>query len=287
MRKKLLITVSDDISCHHGVRFVGSFFGNKSEVSATLFYVASFADIAGREASQGGLDKKASETAQKKGEEALDAACKMLRDKGFPEENIAKKFIFKQFGTVKDIIREARTGSYDAVVLGRRGYMLFESVLATSVTKEMLDRYIDAPLWICKRPEEDRRNVLLCVDGSSASLRMVDHVGHMLRDENEHSVTLFHVDAEEGGDNEGIMKEARKALLEKWASNGRVKSVVVTSSITGVAKAIAEEAENGGYAVVAVGREGVHKGRLKELLIGSRTRKLLESIDKASLWVSS
>jgi hypothetical protein len=40
MRKRLLITVSDDTSYLHGVRFVSSFFRSKSLVNVTLFYVA-------------------------------------------------------------------------------------------------------------------------------------------------------------------------------------------------------------------------------------------------------
>ena len=289
MQKKLLITVSDDISYLQGVRFVGSFFSNKSAVSATLFYVAPHADVAGM--GMGSvhleLERKYTETGRKKAEQALDTARQMLRDRGFPSENVTTKFIFREFGTVKDIIREARKGAYDAIVLGRRGYMLFESVLSTSITKEILDRDIDFPIWICRHPEENRRNVLLCIDGSSASLRMVDHVGFMLKDESEHSITLLHVDTGDGESNENILREARKRLIDNWLSDGRVESVVVASPVTGVAKAILDMAEKKAYAAVGVGRVGIQKGRLKEWLVGSRTMKLLEAMEKAALWVSS
>jgi nucleotide-binding universal stress UspA family protein len=288
MKKKLLITVSDDVSYLHGVRFVGSFFRNKAVVSATLFYVAPYADVAGRGVGKGHveLDKEAAESARKKGQNALDTSRQMLCDHGFPPENVSCKFIFRQFGTVKDIIREAKAGAYDAVVLGRRGYMLFESVLSTSVTKDIMDRDIDFPIWICRHPEENRKNVLLCVDGSDASLRIVDHAGFMLKDEDEHSVTLFHAASGEEGNKEDILREARTKLLDNWFSNGRVKSMAVGSTVTGVAKAILEEAERNKYAVVGVGRVGVQKGRLKDWLVGSRTTKLLEAVEKAALWVS-
>jgi hypothetical protein len=289
MQKKLLVTVSDEISYLHGVRFVGSFFMNKQAVSVTLFYVAPRADIAGggQGAGRHEIDKQAAEASRKKGHAALDAARKMLLDRGFPVENITSQFIYRQFGTIKDIIREARSGQYDAVILGRRGYMIFESVFGMSMTKEILDQNIETPIWICRNPEESRRNVLLCVDGSDSSLRMVDHAGFMLKDENEHSVTLFHVDSGEGQDREAIFNEARKVLLDNWISNGRVKSVASASTVTNVAKTILDEAQAGAYAVVGVGRAGIHKGRLKEWLVGSRTMKVLETIEKASLWVSS
>lgn len=289
MQKRLLITVSDDISHLHGVRFVGSFFRNKAKVSATLFYVAPHADIAGRGLSPMylDLDPKAAAAGQKKAEEALDKARELLHHFGFPAENVLTKFIFREFGTVKDIIREAKQGAYDAVVLGRRGYLIFESVLSKSVTKEILDREIDFPVWICRHPEENRKNVLLCVDGSATCLRMVDHVGSMLRDESDHSITLLHVDTGEGISSEAILKEARDRLMDKWASNGRIESVAAVSPVTAVAGTILEMAQEKAYAAVGVGRVGIQKGRLKEWLIGSRTKKLLEAMEKSALWVSS
>jgi hypothetical protein len=287
MQKKLLITVSDEISHLYGVRFVGSFFRNKSAVSATLFYVAPRANIAGTDQPRPvELDRKATETGRDKAQSALDTARQMLYERGFSARNVNTKFIFRQFGTVKDIIGEAKSAEYDAVVLGRRGYILFESSIATSVTRQMLDRDIDFPIWVCRRPEENRRNVLLCVDGSDASLRMIDHVGFMLKDQSEHRITLFHVDIGKGESKEIIMSEARKRFLDNWLSDGRIQCLVSTSAITGVAKTILEEAETKGYAVVGVGRVGMKRGRLEEWLVGSRTMKLLESIEKSALWVS-
>lgn len=287
MQKKLLITVSDEVSHLHGVRFVCSFFRNKSTVSATLFYTMPHS--AGTGIGKGQVDGKAAGASEKKAQRALDSARQMLCDHGFPSQNVSTKFIFRQFDTAKDIIREAKAGNYDAVVLGRRGYILFEQTLSTSITKEILDRNINFPIWICRRPEENRRNVLLCVDGSIASLRMVDHVGFMLKDEDEHSLTLFHVDSGEGEseDNEAIMREARRKLLDNWMCDGRLQSVVTPSSITGVAKTILRETEAKSFAAVGVGRVGFRKGRLKEWLIGSRTMKLVESMEKAALWIGS
>ena len=289
MQKKLLITVSDEVSHLYGVRFVCSFFRNKSAVSATLFYTAPHADLAGTGAAMKPIEKKAARARERKARQALDTARRKLCDRGFPEQNITSKFIFRQFGTVKDIIREARAGNYDAVVLGRRGYLVFESLLSTSVSRQIVDQDLDFPIWICRRPQEDYGNVLLCVDGSAAGLRMADHVGFMIEDESGHSVTLFHVEAGEGESKEAVMSmmsEARRLLGDR-VPDSRIESVVVSSPATGVAKRIIEEAAAKNYAAVAVGRVGIRKGRLKEWLVGSRTMKLLDSIEKSALWVSS
>lgn len=283
MQKHLLITISEDVKLMHGVRFVGSFFKNKSDVKLTLLYVTPSAETINGDKLQRSIDKKNMEIYRQRGQKALDVALKMLKELGFPAENISSKLMFKQFGTIKDIIREARTGSYDAVVLGKRGYAVFENVFQDSVTKAIMERDIDFPLWICRQPEENRRNVLLCVDGSEPGLRMADHVGFMIESEKDHEVTLFHADTGEK-DIDKMLKEAKKMLLNNGVEEERIHTQVVSSS--GVVKTILRETEKKAYAVVAVGRAGMKKGLVKGWLVGSRSMKLLENLDKAALWVS-
>ena len=284
MEKKLLITVSSDISHMCGVRFAGSFFRNKSAVSATLLYISPQGDPMRTGLNPAG--RKAARENQGKAQEMLDTARRKLCDFGFLADNVTTKLIFKQIGIAQDIIREARKGHYDAVILGRRGYLVFESLLSTSLTKRMLDLDLDFPVWVCKNPDENCRNVLLCVDGSDASMRVADHVGFMLADEDQHSVTLFHVDTGEGVNKEAIMSNAGE-LITSQAPDVRVESIVVSSAATAVGKRILKEAAEKNYAVVGVGRVGNRKGRFQEWLAGSKTTKLVESIKNSALWVSS
>jgi nucleotide-binding universal stress UspA family protein len=286
MQKSLLITISDDLSCLYGVRFVSSFFRNKSAMRITLFYVAPTAtptETGGR-SGRHGKGAVISDAHRKKGQKTLDTSKGLLCDRGFSPDHVSSKLMAKEFGTVKDIIREARKGHYDAVVLGRRGYTIFESVMCNSVSKEIMDKNIDFPLWICRHPEEGRKNVLLCVDGSEASLRMADHVGFMLQDEEEHSVTLLTVDTGETSNIQAGLEEAKKKLTANGVHDGRIQSLVVRSPR--VAKTILEETDRNSFGVVGMGRVGLQKGMMKEWLIGSRTVKLLENLEKAVLWVS-
>ncbi|MDY0041416.1 MAG: hypothetical protein RBS57_13985 [Desulforhabdus sp.] len=283
MQKHLLITISDDVRILHGVRFVGSFFANKSKLDITLLYVAPYAATSGGDRAQRDLHRKNKEIYRRKGEASLGVAKNILLERGFSAENISSKLMFKQFGTVKDIIREAHAQSYDAVVLGKRGYAVFENIMKDSVSKAIMERDIGFPIWICRRPEEDRKNVLLCVDGSEPSLRMADHVGFMLQSEIEHQVTVFHADTGEKNV-EAILDAAKQKLLANGIEQERINLQVVAS--TGVVKTIAAEVERKAFAVVAVGRVGVKKGGLKQWLVGSRSMKLLEDLENAVLWVS-
>lgn len=283
MQKHLLVTISDDINILQGVRFVGSFIKNKNNVKITLLYVSPRAETLGADRMQRDLDKKNTQIYQQRGETSLGAAQKILLERGFSGENISSKFMFRQFGTVKDIIREAHAQSYDAVVLGKRGYAVFENIVKDSVSKAIMERDIGFPIWICRRPEEDRRGVLLCVDGSEPSLRMADHVGFMLQSESEHRVTILHADTGEKNI-DTMLQEAKNKLLVNGVEEERISLQVVPSR--GVVKTIIREAEKKAFAVVAVGRVGVKKGSLKEWLVGSHSMKLLEDLDKAVLWVS-
>ena len=287
MNRHLLLTVGDDLNSLYGVRFVASFFRNKADTHLTLFYVAPrFDAMDTREAGlQHPMDRKLAELYREKGQAALDVSLRLLCDHGFVRNHLSTKLIFKRHGTVKDIIEEGRAGLYDAVVLGRRGYTLFEGSLTNSVSREMLDRDIDFPLWICRRPEMGRKNVLLCVDETEPSLRIADHVGFVLNHEDDHAITLLHVDSGEGKNVDVILEQARLRLTANGIQPERIKSVVKRHSK--VVKVILEEVESGAYAAVAVGRGGAQpKGMFKKWLIGSRSTNLLEILDKAALWVS-
>jgi nucleotide-binding universal stress UspA family protein len=287
MKRHLLLTVGDDLNSLYGVRFAASFFRNKADTHLTLFYVAPRFDAMDiREAGlQHQMDRKMAELYREKGQNALDVSLRFLCDHGFLRDNLATKLIFKRHGTVKDIIEEGRAGFYDAVVLGRRGYTLFEGSLVNSVSREVLDRDIDFPLWVCRRPEMGRKNVLLCVDETEPSLRIADHVGFVLNREEDHAITLFHVDAGEGKNVDAILDQARFHLTENGIPAERIKTLVKRHNK--VVKAILDEVERGAYAAVAVGRGGAQpKGIFKKWLLGSRSTNLLEILDKAALWVS-
>lgn len=286
MEKQLLLTVSDETTCLFGVRFLSSFFQNKSLINITLFYVAAHLDAADR--STGHTDNHPNEKAfgkseSDKGNMALEASRKILCTWGFSAERIACKIQSQEFGVVKDIIKEGREGLYDSVVLGKRGYSAFENLFSSSVTKRIMEDDIDFPIWISRLPEHGRRNVLLCVDGSDAGLRIADHVGFMLKDEDQ-MVTILHVDTGHKENGDAILHEAHEKLTANEVAKERIEMSVIRSHR--VVHTILEEVERKAYAVVAVGRVGEQKSKISDWLIGSRSMKLLENMEKAVLWVS-
>jgi nucleotide-binding universal stress UspA family protein len=288
--KHFLLTISDDRSASHNLRFASGFFGDKERIRLTLFYVSPSVPVTHPDAhdvlKQTALEEMTSAELHK-GRAWLDEARQWALARGFPEDNVAVKAAPERFGTVRDIVTEGHKGLYDAVIVGRRGLSWFEEYLTRSVSKAILWQRVDFPLWVCRMPESWRRDVLLCVDGSGECLRMADHVGFVLADAPDHRVTVFHV-RRKGVDAEEIIESVRAAILEHGVAEERIRVKVVGEG--DAAAAILEEAhDNGGkgYAAVAVGRrQHAPAGPLGQVFMGSVSLKLQDKAEGFSLWIS-
>jgi nucleotide-binding universal stress UspA family protein len=288
MEKHLLVTVSEQQSALHGVRFVGHFFSNKKEIKLTLFYTAPRpAAVWEGERTHDRVSQSEQQARQyeAKGREALEEGKKVLVRLGFPQQQILTKLQVRKWSKVIDIIQEGEKGLYDAVVLGRRGLSWLEEAFDDSVSKGLLEKRCNFPIWICRRPDLGRKNVLLCLDGSEASYRMLDHVGFILAEEKEQEVTLFTVKkpavkVKESADS--ILSKSKELLLSNGFPAEMAKTKVVESG--NVAKAILKDSEQGRFAAVAVGRTGRGRSLLESLFMGSVTDTLFRELGKAALW---
>ena len=205
---------------------------------------------------------------------------------GMPKERIRTRFKYREYSTAKDILTEAHQGLYDAVVLGHRGISSLESFWSPSVGRTLLDTAFALPLWICRRPDFSRKNVLLCVDGSGPSLCMVDHVGFMLAQEPEHHVTLFMVQMPNMEDETvtgHVFGLARKTLMGNGLPAERIQTKTVSSPEPPAA--ILAEAQEGNYAAVAMGRTGRTHGFLKRIILGSVSTSVFSGLEGAVLWI--
>jgi nucleotide-binding universal stress UspA family protein len=286
MDRHLLLAVSEDKSALHGLRFVSAFMDNRQGLRLTLFYTAPrpLADqerFAAYEEKQEAARQRQRSEAQ--GRKALAQARQRLLGMGFAEEQVETKFVFRRHSKIMDIILESAQGLYDAVVLGRRGLSWLEATVEDSVTTGLLQQEgLGFPIWICRKPDPERRNVLLCVDGSEASYRMVDHAAFMLGPQ-EHRITAFAVrKAPAPGRDENMREHCLQILAENGFPEERfaVKSVVASKPD----RAILEEAHAGRYAVVGVGRTGMGRGMFKSMFMGSVSTTLLKELTGASLW---
>lgn len=288
MGKHLLVTVSEDGSALKGIQFIRGFFEHREAMHLTLFYTAPKPRMVWTDGeffeAMDAFNHTVHQT-RKAGRESLKAALELLDELGFHAEQVNPRLRLGDGSTARDILREGEKGQYDAIVLGRRGAQRLQEMVDDSVTEQLLDRRLTAPLWICREPELGRRNVLLCLDGSEASLRMAAHVGEVLADEPGHGVSLLHVPGTilftfPPAD---IYDQAREILVRNGVDEARISEV--RTGPASVSKAIIGEAQAGNFAVVATGSNG--HGALHRVFLGSVVRDLLTRLTGVVLWVSA
>lgn len=292
LNPSLLIPLARHSKATAGLDFVSHFFTRKESVRLTLMHIppsqaAAWAD--GDEYGTGEALETQAAAADKRGQIVVEQAARQLKAAGFSADNIEQRVAPAQMSKAKDIIQEARKGKYDAVVLGRRVQEGLADILDQSVCRELLEglsHAVSFPLWLCRLPERERGNVLLCVDGSAPSERMADHVGFMLAREPGHDVTVFHVhdpSKSDAGEAEAVVERAVEVLVEAEMPTDRISRLIKHGS--NPAGLIHEEYDAGNYAAVAIGSAGSDRGLWNKLFIGSVARTIFKDLSGAALWV--
>ncbi len=286
----ILVNISSDNENLYGIRFFHSFFRDSSPGIVTLFHINR---LDSRDTSHTLLEiwkhsgdddhVELSESARK----SLARATRYLDDCDVIIDEVKTKTVKERYGKVRDILSESSQGLYDAMILGRRATYALQWMFDTpgdEVSQALIkETSLTCPLWICNEPEEGRKNVLLCVDGSESSLRAADHVGYILSHAKQHKVVVFHVTTIPTSNSKEIIQQATKALLSHDISPERIETKKGWGiSVPG---AILSEKNSGRYAAVAVGLHGNSDGVLNSLgLQGSTTATLIKRISKAALW---
>jgi len=284
MERNLLVTIGDDLNSLYGARFVASFFARPRDTGVTLLYIAPRFESRGaaERTPQRSMDAKLSQLYLKRGRRALEVSRQILESYDFSPRRIATRLVSREHGMARDILREAEEGKYHALVLGKRGYSVFRKSLQPGLPEEMVKGETSLPVWVCKHPRRGLKNILLCLDGSQASLSVADHAGFMAAGEERHGITLFHVSEGGAPTAEDIFREAEEILASRGVEKNRMARVLVKAER--VAKAIEGEAREGGYAVVAVGRKGERSGK-SPVPVDSRSVALIDMLDRSALWV--
>jgi len=286
VEKHLLVTVSEQEKMLYGVHFVANFFGWEIKPRITLFYTAPRPPALWDEERTVESEARSEEYGKQmkaKGRKALASAKRQLLRFGFEESLVETKLQTRKFSKAVDILQEGAKGHYDAVILGRRGLSRFEEAFDESVSRAVLDKSGDLPLWICRRPETGRKNVLVCVDGSESANRAADHAGFILGGESPHSVTLFMAGSDKN-ETETVFSKCRELLAANGVPPEKVETRTIDSG--GVAKSILKEAGEGRFAAVAVGRSGgADKGIFGKMFTGSVSTPLFKALEGAALWI--
>lgn len=290
MNKEFLVTVSNDSQNLTGVKFLCSFFQERSKHQVTLLHICR---LDSKAATQPLLEMWDNPDERVKGKptmgakKALNTAMKLLEKSNMFVDEMRIKTFNERYGKVKDILKEGSSGLYDAIILGKRASYTLQWLVeqpAEETAKAIIqDSSLSTPIWICPDPEKGQKNVLVCVDGSEGSLRAVDHAGYILSKQDQHNITLLHVENGAGLDTDKIFEDSKKHLQDHDIDPSRI-STETTWGIN-VASTILSFAEKGSFAAIAIGLHGTDQGFMKAMnLAGGTAIGLIERTEKISLW---
>ncbi|MFX0199506.1 MAG: universal stress protein [Candidatus Hodarchaeota archaeon] len=222
-------------------------------------------------------------------EEYMEKSKEILFGAGFPQNAVTVKIHERKTGMARDIISEAQRG-YSAVVVGRKGMGNLKDLVLGSVATKLLEKLTFVSLMVVgKTPQPGK--VLLALDGSGGAMRAVDYVGAMVGG-SDFEVQLVHVIRgdtkeyfEEAIEKIGVaIAKAKSRLMESGFRSNQITNKII-SRVPSRAGAIVQEAKQGGYGTIVVGRRGLSK--VPDFFIGRVSNKVIQLAKNHAVWVVS
>jgi nucleotide-binding universal stress UspA family protein len=308
MNKKILLAVDNSRPSKLALDYVVQMSAMIPDLHFVLFYVQPMVSLFLKE------EARTSTMARKKIEKISNRNARLAQSlldeyqsdmigRGIASERIEVTTQARRLGFAKDIIEFAQQGRFDAIVVGRRGLSGIAKLYAGSVTANILEQSQVIPVWLVDG-KAGAGKILVAVDGSEASLRVIDHISFMMNGDSEARITLLHIasnarnsceiDFEEEPDTEleDIIVRGDKAcidqfyvrVLEKFNQAGIEGERVRFETIEGrkrVGKAIMDFAEKGDYSTLVVGRRGIDRS----FFMGSVSRYMIKNLSDGAVWL--
>jgi len=160
MAHKVLIALDSSEGAWRAVEYVAEAFGQTPVVQVTLLHILSglppaFWDdghiLADKEKeTRQGLVASWQKDQEKKWQGLVTKAHAVLTKAGIPKEAVVNRFKPKYYDVAEDILREAETGYFDTIVMGRRGLGLAKTLLLGSVTQKVVQNAKGCAVIIAK-----------------------------------------------------------------------------------------------------------------------------------------
>ena len=148
MAHKVVIALDSSEGAWRAVEYVAEAFGHTPGVQVTLLHILSGLPPAfwddghileeNEKASRQRLVASWQKEQEQKWQGLVKKAHERLTKAGVPKDAVVNKFKPKDYDVAEDILREAEDGSFDTVVMGRRGLGMAKTLLLGSVTHKVV-----------------------------------------------------------------------------------------------------------------------------------------------------
>lgn len=314
MGKRILVCVANCVYSEQVVKYAAMISSAVTNITYCLFNVQSLVPRILIERGEVDREIKAEvDELVRESTEATRSAIDRFKDlmvrEGIPDNHIEIVTEPMQVGMAKDILNRAEQGLYDAVVLGRRGLTPSRDSFIGATAAKVVEHALNIPVWIVPGKATSKK-ILLAVDGSETSIRVVDHVIDIVGENPDAKLTFFHVPLRlqhcycviATGRTYNIPREKphlQEALLDDDKSRmddfyekayqsleaaGLKKGQIDMKSSTwsyDISTAILDEAMTGQYGTVIIGRRGGGKA----FFAGRIAMRLLQKVSDQALWI--
>jgi nucleotide-binding universal stress UspA family protein len=308
LERKILVAVDGSYCSENEISYLKTIFEGEGNISFHLMSVFSGGSLPVGSDWMDEEDKLMllSSTSRQKmllAKKNLKMGIDSLKRQGFSDEQISGEVKFSTAGVANDLVHEARKGSYDALLVGRRGLGKIQAFFMGSITKSVLEKCFDIPIWVVDGKVESKK-ILVPVDGSYHVLRAVDHLGFILKDIADVEITLFHSDAilqkkmdhpiedfyaqwgkewcdEHLTGEDALFHAPEQVLVESGIGREKIKRVKDKFGLK-PARDIYSYLRRHNYGTIVMGRRGADEATW---LLGSISDQLLHTAENLSIWM--
>jgi len=312
MGKRILVAIDGSPASMVAVEYIGAFFAKKTGVKIDLIHVLSEIPPLFLEPGESmdemlqlqGFSENVLRENRCRAASMMEEASAILAGAGMDSANTRTLIEERSSGVARDILRLEQEGAYDAIVLGRHGVGVVEEFFMGSITNKVLHHAKGLPLCVVHGKNEARK-LLITVDMSPNSKRVLDLAGWLVAEAGPTEVTILYVlapliakemaslwtgltemeatiERRLVDDAEEMLSQAETYLIELGVPSFAIKSHLETGT-TDVTGAILQKAREGGYGSVIVGRRGI--SRTKRFLFGSVSNKIVQQARDMAVWV--
>ena len=308
MERKFLIAVDDSLQSRYAVQYAGLFCAGDSNGRLDLIHIQPMiSNFLEDEAKKSIKARNELNLVAQKNLEAsrhvLSSQKENLMRSGVTEDRIEVFSQSRRLGVSKDILDFAQERHYDAILVGRRGVSGIQELIYGCISANLLQHSQFIPIWLIDG-ERPPANVLVPVDGSTNSIRAVDHLAFIMAGHPDVRLTFLHVrpklrqfckiDFEEDSKAsleslietsdarciDGFYGHSIKKLAEFGIPEERLK-VKTEDGLGNPGSVITKALTSGEYDTVVMGRRGINRS----YFTGSVTNHVLNKASDLAVWI--
>jgi nucleotide-binding universal stress UspA family protein len=193
MHRKILVAADGSVYSSCSLDYLIRLFRNDPELSVDLLgVIPADGTILHHKGAEGPCTDLSAIAAQRStiASSLYDAGQRLQRN-GFSTDQISVSLLSTPLGAAEAVHQQLLYGSYDSLLIGRRGMGRLGELLLGSVSAELLCRCHETPVWLLDGDVASSR-FLLAVHNSLGSLSAADHVACILSGCPEAEIFIYH-----------------------------------------------------------------------------------------------